>query len=321
MNSRQAKVSIIVPVYNPGPYLHACIDSTLGQTYSNIELILVDDGSTDGSSAVIDHYAASDSRVTTLHQSNHGLSAARNAGLDIAQGDFITFLDADDILHPRFTELLTEQMNAGADIAACDFTRTETELTDAVSDEKPISMSGHDALESMLYQTSRLRHSAWGKIYRRALWNGLRYPDCWFEDLHISADLFPKASILTFIPAKLYFYRDNPDGFMARKDGSRFDAVKAAINVWAITSSISGALQRASTDRILSASLNFLVMAVRHRIPVSAKNMELCISLIKLHRKNTLLNPLCRRKNRVGAFATYLGALTVLKLACRRSGK
>lgn len=321
MNSPQATVSIIVPIYNPGPYLHACIDSALGQTYRNIELILVDDGSTDGSSAVIDRYAASDSRVTTLRQSNRGLSAARNAGLDIAQGDFITFLDADDILHPRFTELLTEQLNAGADIAACDFTRRETELTDAVSNQEQISMSGHDALESMLYQTSRLRHSAWGKIYRRALWNGLRYPDCWFEDLHISADLFPKATILTFIPAKLYFYRDNPDGFMARKDGSRFDAVKAAINVWAITSSISGALQRAATDRILSAALNFLVMAVRHRIPVSAKNMELCISLIKLHRKNTLLNPLCRRKNRLGALASYLGVLPVLKLACRRSGK
>lgn len=321
MNRPQATVSIIVPVYNPGPYLRACIDSALGQTYRDIELILVDDGSTDGSSAVIDRYAASDSRVTTLRQPNRGLSAARNAGLDIAQGDFITFLDADDILHPRFIELLTEQLNAGADIAACDFTRKETELTDAVRDEEPISMSGHDALESMLYQTSRLRHSAWGKIYRRELWNGLRYPYCWFEDLHISADLFPKAASLTFIPAKLYFYRDNPDGFMARKDGSRFDAVKAAINVWAITSSISGALQRASTDRILSAALNFLVMAVRHRIPVSAKNMELCISLIKLHRKNTLTNPLCRRKNRLGALASYLGVLTVLKLACRKSGK
>lgn len=127
MNSPQTTVSIIVPVYNPGPYLHACIDSALGQTYRNIELILVDDGSTDGSSAVIDHYAASDSRVTTLRQSNRGLSAARNAGLDIAQGDFITFLDADDILYPRFIELLTEQLNAGADIAACDFTRRETE--------------------------------------------------------------------------------------------------------------------------------------------------------------------------------------------------
>lgn len=321
MSSRQAKVSIIVPIYNPGPYLRACIDSALSQTYRNIELILVDDGSTDGSSAVINRYAASDSRVTTLHQSNRGLSAARNAGLDIAQGDFITFLDADDILHHRFIELLTVQLNAGADIAACDFTRTETELTDTGCNQKPISMSGHVALESMLYQTSRLRHSAWGKIYRRELWDGLRYPDCWFEDLYISADLFPKAASLTFNPAKLYFYRENPDGFMARKDSSRFDAVKAAINVWAVTSSISGALQRASTDRILSASLNFLVMTVHHRIPVSPKNMELSISLIKLHRKNTLLNPLCRRKNRLGALASYLGVLPVLKLACRKSGK
>ena len=321
MNSHKYKVSVIVPVYNTGAYLCGCIESALGQTCSDIELILTDDGSTDGSSAIIDRYAASDSRVKILRQTNRGLSAARNAALDIAQGDFITFLDADDMLLPRFIELLTEQLKAGADIAACDFTRTETELTDSAGAEKPISMSGEDALESMLYQTSRLRHSAWGKIYRRELWNGLRYPDCWFEDLYISADLFPKAASLTFIPAKLYFYCDNPDGFMARKDSSRFDAVKAAINVWAVTSSISGALQRASTDRILSASLNFLIMAVRHRIPVSPKNMELCISLIKLHRKNTLLNPLCRRKNRLGALASYLGVLQVLKLACRKSGK
>ena len=99
-------VSVIVPVYRVENYLRTCIDSILAQTYSDLEVILVDDGSPDGCPAICDEYAKQDARVRVIHQKNAGLSAARNAGLDLCQGEYITFIDSDDFVHPRFVELL-----------------------------------------------------------------------------------------------------------------------------------------------------------------------------------------------------------------------
>lgn len=99
-------VSVIVPVYRVEKYLRICVDSILAQTYSDLEVILVDDGSPDGCPAICDEYAQQDARVRVIHQKNAGLSAARNAGLDLCQGEYITFIDSDDFVHPRFVELL-----------------------------------------------------------------------------------------------------------------------------------------------------------------------------------------------------------------------
>ena len=99
-------VSIIVPVYNVKPYLNRCVDSLLGQSYQNMELLLVDDGSTDGSETLCDEYAAQDARVRVLHKKNGGLSDARNAGMKVATGDLITFVDSDDYISKDFIEIL-----------------------------------------------------------------------------------------------------------------------------------------------------------------------------------------------------------------------
>ena len=97
-------ISIIVPVYNVAPFLSRCLDSLVGQTYENLEIICVDDGSTDGSAAILDACAAKDSRIKVIHQENAGVSVARNRGLDAATGEFVTFVDADDWLEPDADE-------------------------------------------------------------------------------------------------------------------------------------------------------------------------------------------------------------------------
>ena len=115
------KISIIVPVYNCVPYLSKCVDSILQQTFQNIELLLVDDGSTDSSGAICDEYAAKDSRVRVIHQANAGVSAARNAGLDAATGTYVGFVDADDWIDPTMFGILLQQAEiTGADIVMCD---------------------------------------------------------------------------------------------------------------------------------------------------------------------------------------------------------
>lgn len=115
------KISVIVPVYNCAPYLNRCVDSILRQTFHNIELLLIDDGSTDSSGAICDEYAAKDPRVRVIHQANAGVSAARNAGLDAATGAYAGFVDADDWVDPAMFESLIQQAEStGADIVMCD---------------------------------------------------------------------------------------------------------------------------------------------------------------------------------------------------------
>ena len=117
----QDLISVIVPVYKVEKYLKRCVDSILAQTYTCLEVILVDDGSPDGCPAICDEYAREDRRVRVIHKENGGLSDARNAGIDAAKGKFLGFVDSDDYVHPRFYELLLQALKEeGADIAGCD---------------------------------------------------------------------------------------------------------------------------------------------------------------------------------------------------------
>ena len=114
------KVSVIVPVYNVEQYLEECIDSIINQSYTNIEIILVDDGSTDNSGAICDNYQNIDDRIKVIHQKNMGLSGARNSGVRVCSGDWITLVDGDDIIHPKMIEILYGSIkNTDAKIAFC----------------------------------------------------------------------------------------------------------------------------------------------------------------------------------------------------------
>lgn len=110
-------ISVIVPVYNAAKYLTKCIDSIINQTYQNVEIILVDDGSTDGSGEICDRYARRDARVKVIHKRNGGVSSARNCGLDAATGSFVTFVDSDDYLELSFAKMISDDMNEDTDIA------------------------------------------------------------------------------------------------------------------------------------------------------------------------------------------------------------
>ena len=115
------KISVIVPVYKVEPYLHECVDSILAQTFTDFELILVDDGSSDNCGKICDEYAAKDSRIRVIHQENRGVSAARNAALDAAKGEFIAFIDSDDVVNVYYLEVLLSGMDEDTDIVACKY--------------------------------------------------------------------------------------------------------------------------------------------------------------------------------------------------------
>lgn len=215
-------VSVIIPIYKVEKYLHACVDSILSQSYHNLEIILVDDGSPDSCPVICDDYAQKDARVQVIHQKNGGLSAARNAGIDICRGDYITFVDSDDFLHKRFIELLlnacqTEQ----ADIAVGNIERVphETSLEKSTSPLTATAVrciTGRDS-NFMIYNVSTWTRitTAWGKLYSRLLFSQTRYPIiALHEDEALTYKLLYSCKAIAICDSAFYYYRSNPASLM-----------------------------------------------------------------------------------------------------------
>lgn len=210
-------ISIIIPVYNVEEYLERCVESVINQTYKNLDIILVDDGSSDRSVAICDEYAALDSRIRVVHKVNGGVSSARNTGLDMARGEIISFLDSDDWVHSEYLERLLELMESRkADIAMCDFLRTSSknELAELGS-ENIIEYSNLEALEQFLDKHYVQMVVLWGKLYKRELFDELRFPlGRVHEDEYLTYKLIFRAEKIAFTSLKMLCYWKRPDSIM-----------------------------------------------------------------------------------------------------------
>lgn len=215
-------ISVIVPVYNVEKYLAACINSILAQTFADFELILVNDGSTDKSGQICEDYARQDARVRVAHQPNGGLSAARNTGINMARGDYLSFVDSDDTVLPDFLQALVRGAEeSDADIALCGVTHV-WENGDSPDEEVPPNkvFPADEALEIMLlYRPAQLEvlfGISCNKLFRRHLFTGLRYPpQRLFEDYHIILELYQTANTVACIGRPLYIYRRRGGSIMA----------------------------------------------------------------------------------------------------------
>lgn len=209
------QISVIVPVYKVEPYLRRCVDSILTQTFRNFELILVDDGSPDNCPAICDEYAAKDSRVRVLHQANRGASAARNAGIDTAQGDYICFIDSDDIVSPDYCEyLLWLLTHYNADFSVIESVRFHSEENICIEErsEKIHHISSLDFFLNQLTPATEI--GTWNKMFRKEIIDKIRYvEEKVHEDILFSVDLVPlcKNGVVWSNQVK-YFYRQNPQG-------------------------------------------------------------------------------------------------------------
>lgn len=207
------QISVIVPVYKVEPYLHRCVDSILGQTFTDFELILVDDGSPDGCPAICDEYAQQDSRVRVIHQENGGLSAARNAGIDWAfehsNSQWLSFVDSDDWVHPEYLErVLTAATEHNVSISICGY-------TESAGKEPPIS--GVEPVpqiwdpEDFYVQHNVNATVAWGKLYQKKCFRDIRYPvGKLHEDEFVTYRMLFSSANIAVVPAPLYCYYCNP---------------------------------------------------------------------------------------------------------------
>lgn len=203
-------ISVIVPVYNVEKYLCECIDSICAQTYQSMEIILVDDGSTDSCPGLCDSYALRDNRIKVLHQANQGLSAARNKGYEVSEGKYIAFVDSDDIIADTYIESLYRLIiKNNAQIAVCDYTRTRNELkTEAGPD---YTLTSGKMLREWHGKRKSIETVVWNKLYKREILESLS-PEIFpkgktHEDIYTSHLFVNNAQTIAITTQKLYYYR------------------------------------------------------------------------------------------------------------------
>ena len=208
------QISVIVPVYKVEKYIHRCVDSILGQTFTDFELILVDDGSPDNCGAICDEYAAKDSRIHVIHQANGGLSAARNAGIDWAfansDSEWLTFVDSDDYLYHEYLERMYDAViTTGTRICTCNATQS------TFSDDPAAYVPAVYATEAAYCDQRILRHriAAWCKLYHKDLWTDIRYPvGRLFEDCFTTHRILFQVPEFAAIIAPMYYVTANSEG-------------------------------------------------------------------------------------------------------------
>ncbi len=202
-------ISIIVHVYKVEPYLKQCLESIISQTYKDIEILLIDDGSPDNCGKICEDYAKKDKRIRVFHTENRGLSAARNLGVKESKGEFIGFVDSDDWIEPDMYEaLLNKAIGYGADICECNFwfgtgTKNYIDLENRV-------YRNYESLEALF--KDKICHVAWNKIYKRELFETISFPEGRnIEDISIMHLLIDHAKTVVVIAEKKYHYRQRKD--------------------------------------------------------------------------------------------------------------
>lgn len=208
----ETAISVIVPIYRVEKYLPACIDSILNQTFTDFELILVDDGSPDRCPEICDETAKRDARVRVIHQANQGLSAARNAGIEAARGAWLSFVDSDDYIAPQFYEKLYQTaQRTDADCVMCSVQNVDESgkpIDSALMRVADEVKTGQEVLRKIGRDDVTPYLTAWNKLYRRKLFNTLRYPaGRQNEDVFVFAELFCQVQRAVCVAEPLYFYR------------------------------------------------------------------------------------------------------------------
>ena len=221
-------ISIIIPVYNVEDYINRCIESVINQSYKNLEIILVDDGSTDNSGKICDTYKLKDDRIIVLHKNNGGLSDARNKGLDISKGDFIGFVDGDDIIHKDMYKILLDQLlKNNADLSICRYKRFSDEDERAIINETrrniyndrlnnvKAKLSNNEYALNKCLSTKIFSVSACIKLYKKELFDEIRFPNyIEMEDWAIIVDLMLMAKQIVLVDEFLYYYYRRTNSIM-----------------------------------------------------------------------------------------------------------
>lgn len=227
-------ISVIIPIYHVEDYLKECVDSVLKQTYSNLEIILVDDGSDDKCPSICDDYQKQDARIHVIHKENGGLSDARNAGLDIATGDYICFIDSDDVVHPNFIQTLYEDLLfTNSDMAICHYEKVYEipQVMELPSQHAIKVYTQLEILDALYGKESLFIIVAWNKLYRKSIWDNLRYPKGKIhEDEFVIHHILDQVSQVVLNEGSYYYYRQREGSITNHYNEKRLHALEGLEN-------------------------------------------------------------------------------------------
>lgn len=305
--NKNPKISIIVPIYNVEKYLKKCIDSILEQTYSNIEVILVDDGSPDNCGKICDEYKKNDNRIIVIHKSNGGLSDARNVGISVATGDYIAFIDSDDYVDNNYISYLYNLLvlnNSDISIVMPYIVDENYIIKNKTRKEKIYNYNNVEALKIMLYQ-KKFETSAWGKLFKVDVIKNIEFPKGKiYEDLGTIYKYILNANKITFSTKKSYYYLQRSDSIMRGVYKSNdLDYVSNAkllfdemINIGDLD------LIKAAKSRYLSANFSVL-LKLKKRDKIVRKKL---LDNIKKYEKTVFFDKNVRFKNKIAILLTYI---------------
>jgi len=300
-------ISIIVPVYNVETYLAKCVDSILAQTYTNLEIFLVNDGSSDCCGKLCDEYAKEDKRIKVIHKKNGGLSDARNVAIDVATGEFITFIDSDDYVTDDYIMTLyslIEKYECKVSIALYNtfVEGSKPKVVNRVYRED--CQTNIKAIEEMFYQ-EKYDTASWAKLYHSSLFaTGIRYPKgIVYEDLATTYLLIFQSDKVAFCNRRIYNYLLRRDSI----EGSSFSSKKmdSALKVCELMEShldILGKVMQAYQCRMMSFFFHLLL-----KMPDGYEHRNMLYKRIKAMRWSVLCNSRARKKARVASLLSYFG--------------
>lgn len=299
------KISIIVPVYNVEEYIHRCIDSILAQTFTDFELILVNDGSPDQCGKICDEYAENDSRIKVIHKKNGGLSDARNAGLEIAQGEYIGFVDSDDWIEADMYNILYQNaIQFDADISICKMRK----IGDFIAGDKKVNtnnciMLNNEESFDCLFNTKYYASHACDKLYSKSIFNGVRYPvGRIYEDMFTTYRLFENANKVIFSDYVGYNYFQREDGIVNNKFRlEKLDYIDAFDGIFDLGySKFPKSIESITISYVLA---NITLLVDMHNAGFKDKNIS--IQLIR----NIRINLLCIWRSKYISYGTKLKCL------------
>ena len=303
-------ISVIVPVYNAEKYLDQCIESIVAQSYLHLEILVVDDGSTDSSSILCDRWAERDERIRVIHQPNGGHSAARNAALDVMSGDLVMMVDSDDVIHPDFTAtLLKLQQSTDADIAVGAYIPFYGDKPEFPAIATPVThrYSQQEALLTVFYQCG-FDHSPWGRLYKASLFSDLRFPlGIIYEDLAIIYPMLKQCNLIVTTSQVLYGYRQHDSSSMRVFTPSRADVLDVCEKLEIEMSDHDKQYLKAVRSRLLSAYFNILLLSSQDKSGQYSQLGDRCWAGIKRLRRDCLTDSNVRRKNKLGILASFFG--------------
>lgn len=290
------KISIIIPVYNLEKYISKCIESVIYQSYNNLEIIIINDGSTDTSGNICDCYAKKDNRIIVINQNNQGLSMARNNGLEIATGKYIGFVDGDDWIEFDMFELLYENLYSyNADISICNFNyineKNEILLNmngEPVSDRYNLKSNSIVVLENydkMLNHINTDNNYVWNKLYKRYLFEGLYFPyNKTYEDIFISHELIDKAQKIVISPKYKYYYLQRENSITMNFNLNKIDMVEGYINRYNYLKNKYPLLEKKCRTQIFKSLLYVVYSTLKNDVNLLyKKEIEYIINVVKVY--------------------------------------